>query len=1257
MRIVIDLQGAQSESRYRGIGRYSLSLAKAMAKNADGHQVWIVLNAAFPETAIDLRRQFQDLIPENRIRVFETITQVAESDPASFWRARTSERIREQFLADLKPDWVHVSSLFEGFVDNAVTSVGELLHATRTAVTLYDLIPLVDQDRYLTNQVQRNHYFRKALSLKRADLLLAISDASRNEALRILGFPPEQVVNISGAVDERFSPVSLTEKVVEEAKLAYRLERSMILYAPGGFDVRKNFERLIAAFAKLPPKIRSAHQLVIAGKVSDSDRQTMANVARRAGLARDELVLTGYVPDEDLLTLYNMARLFVFPSWHEGFGLPALEAMACGTATIASNATSLPEVIGWEDALFDPYSEQSIADKMFQSLSDEEFHGALRKHALEQATKFSWNVSARRALDAMERAYGSPAKGRLFTRTVGRRPRLAYFSPMPPDRSGIADYSADLLPELACWYDIEVIASRSDVENPWIVANFPIRSVQWFRTHSARFDRLLYHLGNSPLHTHMYKLMGEYPGVTVLHDFYLGHVLAHAQETDGRPRLWESELFNSHGYAALRLLSSALEIDKVISSYPSNLSVLQNSIGVIVHSEYSRCLAKNWYGAGASDHWAVIPLLRAPLLPARHAREQMGNSLPQDSFIVCSFGMLAPTKLSHRILDAWLESTLANDRRCHLVFVGENHGGEYGADLVKQISDSGCSERIRITGWVSSDVFRSYLAAADLAVQLRTSSRGETSAAALDCLAYGVPTIVNANGSFAELPDEVVLKLPDEFSEGQLRDALEALCSNKVRRESLGQAGQRLVQTRHNPQVCARLYAEAIERSYGQPLSGRTALITAVGDLPTNGSANLERTAEAITRTFPPVPRQRQLLIDVSNVARGDLRTGIERVVRAQVTELVGNPPSSFRVEPVYLTRVGDLWRYRYARAYTCQLLGIQHFDLKDDLVEINQGDIFFNADFYRDGTLAAAKAGLYRSWQMLGVHTAFAVFDLLPVRNPHFFPNGFDAAHHAWLRAIVQSADCLVCISNSVREDMKEWLEQNPPAVPPRLEVVHLGADPLSSAPSRGLPEGAEETLRRIGGRPSFLLVATIEPRKGLLQVLDAFDLLRRRGKDFCLVLVGQEGWKSLPDDQRQTIPEIVRRLRNHEQLERRLFWLEGISDEYLERVYAASTCLLFPSEGEGFGLPLVEAAKHKIPIIARDLPVFREVAGNNAYYFSGLGGDNLAEAILQWSRDFEKGIHPRSENMKWLTWKESAERLRQVLLAQPGGIAIADS
>jgi len=120
-----------------------------------------------------------------------------------------------------------------------------------------------------------------------------------------------------------------------------------------------------------------------------------------------------------------------------------------------------------------------------------------------------------------------------------------------------------------------------------------------------------------------------------------------------------------------------------------------------------------------------------------------------------------------------------------------------------------------------------------------------------------------------------------------------------------------------------------------------------------------------------------------------------------------------------------------------------------------------------------------------------------------------------------------------------------------------------------------------------------------------------------------------------------FVERLRSHPMLNKRLFWLEGISDEYLELVYNSSSALLAASEYEGFGLPLIEAAQHKLPIVARDIPVFREVAGEHAFWFKAADGAALSDALQAWLELHKKNAAPKSEAMPWLTWEQSTAQL----------------
>lgn len=1229
MRIVIDMQGAQASNRQRGIGRYVMALTQALVRQRGEHEIVLALNGAFADTIEPLRAAFDASLGQDAIRVWDGVRDVAGANDHARWRRGAAELVRETFLAALAPDVVLVSSLFEGLGDDAVTSVGALGAALPTAVILYDLIPLIQRSPYLDNPAVEAWYENKLGHLRRADLLLAISDSSRGEALDYLGVPPASCATISTAADSHFVAGAPAPDVADALRQRYGVARPYLMYT-GGIDHRKNIEGLIRAYALLPADLRQQHQLAIVCSVEPAARASLTALARAAGLRSGEMVLTGFVPEADLLHLYQLCKAFVFPSWHEGFGLPALEAMSCGRAVIAANTSSLPEVIGRADALFDPHSEADMAAKIAQVLGDGAFRADLEQYGLERARTFSWDASAGKALAALER-FVRAAGAAVAPAAPARRPRLAFVSPLPPARSGIADYSAELLPELARHYSIDVIVEQAAVATPWIRANCGVRDSDWLRRHAADYDRVLYHIGNSDHHQNMFGLLEEIPGVVVLHDFFLSGISAHMEVTGYHPGYWARALYQGHGYAALRQRFHAADTADVVWAYPCNLAVLQAARQIIVHSESSRRLADQWYGADAARDWAVIPLLRVAQQQDDRAAARRTLALADDAFVVCSFGMLGPSKLNRRLLDAWLASPLAADDRCLLVFVGENPVGEYGAALQAAIdaADPALRARIRITGWADMAVFRQWLAAADLGVQLRTRSRGETSAAVLDCMNYGLPTIVNANGSMADLPDDGVCKLADDFDDADLAAALGALWANPAQRAALGERARAIVREAHAPRRCADQYAAAIEAAYA-PRAGTeatfTAALAALDQAPAE-EAPWIAVAAAAAQALAPRPAPRQLLVDISELVQRDARSGIQRVVRSILRELLTNPPHGYQVEPVYAT---DRQGYRYARRYTQDILGCPAL-LDDAPIDARAGDLFLGLDLQPH--VVAAHAAYYQHLRALGVQVHFVIYDLLPVILPDAFGRHAAQHHTAWLQ-VVTAGDGALCISAAVADELRQWMAHNGvrPQRPFRIGVFHLGADIAASAPSAGLPDDAEKVLATLAASPTFLMVGTLEPRKAHAQALDAFELLWNAGKQVNLVIVGKQGW---------LVDALARRLRGHRELGKRLFWLEAISDEYLERVYAASACLLAASLGEGFGLPLIEAAQQGLPIIARDIPVFVEVAGEHAFYFSGTTAEGLAGSISEWLRLHAGQAVPPSRGMRWMTWADSTRQL----------------
>ena len=939
------------------------------------------------------------------------------------------------------------------------------------------------------------------------------------------------------------------------------------------------------------------------------------------GLACDELIVTGYVSDDDLLTLYNACLALVLPSLHEGFGLPALEAMQCGKAVLAANSSSLPEVVGRRDALFDPRDDAAIAAALRHVMEDDAFRAELERHGPAQAAKFSWDNSAQRAIAAVEMAV-EKFKQSKPRQPAAERKRMAFVSPLPPDRSGLSDYCAELLAALHAFYEIDTIVDQPLVSGECVVANHRQLDFEWFRTHFGEYDRILYHFGNSPLQRSMFELLELAPGSVVLHDFYLSEI-----QNDRGHSIFLRALKESHGYRAV--LDGFTSPGKAINIYPTNLAVIQNSVGVIVHREVLRQLANQWYGAETSQEWILIPHLRSSVQVSDEQRADARKllCLPADSSLICSFGTLEPMKLNDRLIKAFLTSKLAKDPKVHLIFVGEIHDGEFGRKLWDMISGSWIEDRIRITGWADPEIYRAYLKAADFAIQLRGLSRGESSRTIFDCMSHGLATVVNANGAMAEFDRTGVLALDDVFDDDELTEALERLAQDYGLRKEIGARAQDIVRTWHAPSRCAALYFKAIEGFYASDANQVGGLVRKLSAAPLT-AVDVKTLSSTLSRNFPPQPRLRQLLVDVSVIAVEDLKTGIQRVVRAILRHWLMNPPRGWSVEPVY-TRP-EQPGYWYARQFTCAFLEIDASWATDEKVDAWQGDTFIGLDLH-PGIVPVQKA--LEAWYRFGVEVRFVVYDLLPVLRPEYFRDRASETHSGWLATVTSFAGA-VCISQSVAGELRNWCDARtgPRSIPFVIDWFHLGADIGMSVPSLGMTGDEKLSLSRMRRVSTFLMVGTVEPRKGHRQALDAFEILWGNGIEANLVIVGKPGWKT--DD-------FIKRVKEHPELANRLFWHDNATDEFLEQLYSLSHCLLVASEGEGFGLPLIEAAHQGLPIIARDLPVFKEVAREHAFYFNGLEPEDLATAVTEWLKLYEARSHIQSSGISWLTWTQSAEML----------------
>ncbi len=858
-----------------------------------------------------------------------------------------------------------------------------------------------------------------------------------------------------------------------------------------------------------------------------------------------------------------------------------------------------------------------------------------------------------------------PSSAPVLSAPPAGRERLALFSPLPPVPSGITAYSQALLPWLAHHFHIDVVADPQSTPLP--VGAEAVITPAAFELRRQDYQHMLYQVGNSTLHLEHLRQLRQYSGAIVLHDFYLSHGLCHQ---DADPVLGDDamlRLYRSHGFQAVALFQrDRLEDkDRAIWRYPCNLQPLQAAAGVIVHSQEAIDLAQSFYGTGAAADWAVVPHLKTPCLPTPQQRAvaRTALGLETDAFVVCSFGFLGVAKLSDRLLEGFLQSSLALDPRVVLVFAGSDAGNfhlrqQLGRAVRAAGRRGGLQAKVRFTGWITPVDYQQYLAAADAAVQLRSASRGETSGAVLDCLGAGIPLIVNAHGSMRELPEAAVLRLADDCSPALIAEALQRLRSDPALRQRLSQAALAMVTEHHGPAHCSGLYVGAL-RAASARLRQRQRWLQAAAGVVESGGDPL-RVANSLALLHPPRPRQRQLFLDVTVVARDDLGSGVQRVVRALSEQLLLHPPEGFRVELVTAAQEG--LGYRYARTFALDLLNIPPQPWEDAPIEYQAGDVFLGIDLHPDGVVR--QQAFFQLMRAQGVAVHFVVHDLLPCLQPHNFPPGADVGHQAWLKAI-SSCDGALCVSRSVAADLRQWLQANPPAAGLEAFQVgwfHHGSDFLGDDPAPSaavLSEAESRQLAALPEGPTMLMVGTIEPRKGYLDVIEAASVLWRQGAAFNLVIVGKEGWIDLPASRRRTIPQTMARLRQHPQRNRHLFWFGSASDALLQGLYARADGLIAASYGEGFGIPLIEAGRAGLPLLVRDLPVFREVTQGRASFFpNDADVKHLAAAMAAFLSRLDGRNPPFVDTaLPCQSWQQSAVQVVAMLgmVAQAGGMQTA--
>ena len=1245
LRFVFDLQACQTEaSAGRGVGRYAQSLALHALPYLESDDARFTLNAAYPNGIESVVGALPSGFPRSRLSTY-AYPGAAGREPGSStaWTAIGEILVRRHWSA-LQPDVLHVGHLSEGYVGEAVVPRRLPRYpGLIRAATLFDLIPLRLPDHYLRDPRFARWYHARLATMRECDHLLAISECSRRDAIELLDIDPARITTIGGAADAIFRPQSLSAEEEQAFRNRWQLKKRFVLYT-GGDDPRKNLDGAIAGYAALPRELRRDTQLVIVCALGELRRSALMHRVRELELAPDDVVATGYVAEDELARFYSLCDAFVFPSLYEGFGLPVLEAMQCGAPALGADNSSIRELIARPDALFDPRDPQALAGQLARLLGDKVWRDELRASGLVRASAFSWARTAELAVEALREAH-QRAQPRLSVSMPSRRRRLAVFTPLPPARSGIADFNAVFLPLLARYFDLDLYTNDLQIAGVHLEASFAIRHHSTFPGYAGEYDAIVYDIGGSEFHDYMLDLLARYPGIVVLHDAYLSGLYAYLEFQRGQDGRLTREMLYAHGPQARRLLVPARALRDGVGvatvQLPATKRVLEQAIGVISHTPFNRDLARRFFPEGWPAPYRVVPqVVHVPeLLPPEGRlalRHELGYS--QEDFIVCTFGHVVWTKCGDLLLQAFA-SAFRNKKRVKLVFVGELANDDFGRNLRRSIEESGIAARVTVTGYLDQGAYANYLWAADLAVQLRTHSRGGTPKGVLDCLAHRLPVIVNNAASYTDYPDDVVFKVPAEPDVAALAEAMRQLHARPAALARLGTAGRKHAELNHGGEEVARRFAqhveEFIERGVAVSAGDCIREVGAVLARTDSSPAALATASRAVHSSFvASLFPHRRLLVDVSHIAAGDHETGIQRVVRNVVQSIYCAQRAGFRPVAVRLTERGLATATTWLEEHGVLTDWETQHEVSTPIVP-QWGDclLMLDSSWERYADFEPVFEQIRRNHG----EVITAVYDLLPLRLPHCWPPGGAEWFKGWLDRAVNASDGLVCISRAVADDVLNYLEGRADTERRVTKVGywHLGRDVAVEAKPLNPPSARIQEA--FGSKVTFLMVGTLEPRKNHTLALDAFELMWAKGHAVALCIAGKQGWM---------VEGLLERIRSHPELGSRLHFIERPTDLELEQCYRCAAALLFPSAGEGFGLPVIEAASHSTPVIISDLPVLREIAADHATYCRTESPPALARSLEAWLDAVASGSIPRSSEMRTLTWDDSAEQLLQIVL-----------
>lgn len=664
----------------------------------------------------------------------------------------------------------------------------------RIVVTCFDLIPLLFPELYLRVPAVRAEYHRHAQLLREADRVLCISRSCADDVHRLLEVPIGRVDVIGAGVSDRFRPAP--DRSVAHAKVRELLPQvsTEFVLMPSGIDPRKNIDRAIAAYGRLPAIVRSQHHLVLVCKTTESEKAHLLQMAKKAGI-QNSFHVAGHVSDEVLVAMYQAAKVTFFPSTYEGFGLPVVESLACHTLVVCSDSSSLPEIVLDSMFRFDPLDVESMTRKLEEVLTN--------RLLMDDANydrwiePYRWSVVADLTSAAFEQARAS--NGRAGKSADGkRRARVALCSPWPPSPSGVASYTQQLSLALREFAEVTVFDPADSIGVEKLSSFDAIEGAE------GSYDAVIVAIGNSEFHVELLDFLRTHPYRCVVH--------AHDIRLVGLYSSWFAARRTERRSAELLLIRKfygdryAQALDRRFPiDFWSGAALghwLFREVGllardIVVHSEFAAEVVRR-----------EAPDRRVHVLP--HAvREYAPVDEVRERNLLVSMGMVSDTKGIAVLIKA-LSLVVQTHPDTRMVFVGPGTLKETSAHSMREAAELRRRGTLHVTGHVSTEEYRRWLARASIAIQLRLESNGESSGAISDAFAAGVPVVVSDNGPNGSLPAAAVVRVPVDVTPEQLAREIVTLLDDETGRLRLVHEAERYARATTFDSVAGALLSVAM---------------------------------------------------------------------------------------------------------------------------------------------------------------------------------------------------------------------------------------------------------------------------------------------------------------------------------------------------------------------------------------------------------------------------------------------------------------